>query len=1008
MKRLFFFAAAVIMCAAVEAQRLDDRQMEDNARRWAAAVAGSKSVQVSRVPLDGVERVGVFNIAGGGFVIVSGDSRARTVLGYSRTGSFAVSSMPDNVRYWLGEYQRQIDSLDFLREEDFAASKPAHAKNEFPDSVAPLLVTEWNQYRYGYNSLVPEDSTYAGDSTMARFEGHPTVGCAALAMAQIMRYWQYPQHGYGQHSYTYEGSDTCWRYGTLSADFGAATYDYSLMPWKLSDSSSAAEVEAVATLLFHCGVAGDMRYNSDCQGSSGASIQNCLSGMKHFFHYNMESYQAFRYNYSDAVWDNMIKADLAAGRPVYYAGQSYRDDDEGTVAGGHAFVLDGYDSNGLFHVNWGWNGSCNGYYSTSAMRPMTQYDFTSMQYAVFNLEPGHAHMVLGSDLTLEAPVFHLGDSIRGHYSITNVGDSAGSLFFGVNVYKRDQSGYYGCLDGRRVTAAPGDTVQCSFAWPLNLAPGSYYALMQYSLDSFYAGIAHDATSYMDDIDHVFSVDFEVVDPTYRDLTNLVVFVRFHDDAEIGTNFMNVQRMFNGGNGSVADFFEKMSYGHIHFNTEFADQHRGAQIVSYVDPMPRGYFRPYSDSNLIGYTTPNPQLGISMREAELIARVAHFVDSARLVNNTVDLDGDDDGDIDNLSIIVKGDVDGWGELLWPHMEFFPHDSVGYTVTINGKRVNAFNFEFEGSCSTFPYKTFYHEMCHSIGLPDLYHYNHYTGVSPVPYDLMGSSRMCNPSFIYRHKILHLGPEPEQITQDGAYSVSALNANLGEYMPYMLYIKSARDSNQWYTIEYRDNRDMYETDLPSSGLIIGRWMDTVKLDIQHSGNAFSDFYNVPNTYWVFRPDSDIDTVNGLPGQCVFDPDEGRTEFGPNSNPHPFTADGTPERFFRIFNINKYGTFCMFSVEFLNESESIDELAGGSVAGGLRLCPNPARNSVAVELPQGIASAGDARVTVLDAVGNEVMRLPATGERCQLDVGSLSAGVYFVTLTSHQGVATQKLIIQ
>ena len=261
---------------------------------------------------------------------------------------------------------------------------------------------------------------------------------------------------------------------------------------------------------------------------------------------------------------------------------------------------------------------------------------------------------------------------------------------------------------------------------------------------------------------------------------------------------------------------------------------------------------------------------------------------------------------------------------------------------------------------------------------------------------------------NKILHLGPEPEQITHDSAYSVSALNANLGEYMPYMLYIKSARDSNQWYTIEYRDNRDMYETDLPSSGLIIGRWMDTVKLDIQHSGNAFFDFYNMPNTYWVFRPDSDIDTVNGLPGQCVFDPDEGRTEFGPNSNPHPFTADGTPERFFRIFNINKYGTFCMFSVEFLNESESIDEQAGGSVAGGLRLCPNPARNTVAVELPQGIASAGDARVTVLDAVGHEVMRLPATGERCQLDVGSLSAGVYFVTLTSHQGVATQKLIIQ
>ena len=83
-------------------------------------------------------------------------------------------------------------------------------------------------------------------------------------------------------------------------------------------------------------------------------------------------------------------------------------------------------------------------------------------------------------------------------------------------------------------------------------------------------------------------------------------------------------------------------------------------------------------------------------------------------------------------------------------------------------------------------------------------------------------------------------------------------------------------------------------------------------------------------------------------------------------------------------------------------------TVAGGLRLYPNPARNSVTVELPQGVAAAGDAYVTVLDAVGHEVMRIPATGDRCQFNVGSLSAGVYFVTLTSHQGVAIQKLIIQ
>lgn len=1009
MKRMSIFAVVMLLCVAAEAQKLDARQMENNARRWAAAVAGSKSVQVSRVQLDGVESVGVFNITGGGFVIVSGDSRARTVLGYSRTGSFDSSSMPDNVRYWLGEYQRQIDSLDLLRPEDFAVTdRPALAKDGMPDSVAPLLVTEWNQYRYGYNSLVPEDSTYAGDSTMARFEGHPTVGCSALAMAQIMRYWQYPQHGYGQHSYTYEGSDSCWRYGTVGADFGAATYDYSLMPWKLSDSSSAAEVEAVATLLFHCGVAGDMKYNSDCQGSSGASIQNCLSGMKHYFHYNRESYQAYRRNYSDAMWDNMIMADLAAGRPVYYAGQSYQDDNRGTLAGGHAFVLDGYDTNGLFHVNWGWDGRCNGYYSTSAMQPMTQYDFTPLQYAVFNLEPGYSHLVMGSDLTMDAPSFQVGDSICGHYSITNVGDSVGSMFVGVNIYPLNYGDYCGCVDGRRVTVAPGDTVVCRFAWPLHLARGRYTALMQYSTDSFYAGVEEDRTFYMDDLEHVFRVDFEVVDTTYRNLTNLVVFVRFRDDAEIGTNFMTIQNMLNGGVGTVSNFFKAISFNHINFNTEFASQHQGGQIISYVDPMPRDYFRPYSDSNPIGYTTPNPQVGISMREAQLIARIARYVDSARLVKNTINLDGNDDGNIDNLSIIVKGDVDGWGELLWPHMEFFPHDSVGYTVTINGKRVNAFNMEFEGSGSTFNYKTFCHEMCHSLGLPDLYHYNHYKGVTPVPYDLMGSSRMCQPSYIYRHKILHLGMTPTQIKQNGTYSIYYSTTFYDVYVvPQLYYIKSAHDTNQWYTIEYRVKGSMYETDLPASGLVIGRWMDTVRMDIQHCGNAFFNYPSVPNTYWVFRPGSDSDTVNGFPESSVFNPEEGRTEFGPNTDPHPYTADGTPERSFRIYNIVMSGDVCNFSVEFLEEGVD-DPATSETVMENFRLYPNPANSSVTVELPQGFPAGEDCHVAVLDAVGHEVMRRQATGGRCQLDVGSLSAGVYFVTLTSHQGVATQKLIIQ
>ena len=151
-----------------------------------------------RVEGAGAENLYLYNIDQGGFVIISGDDRTRVVLGYDRNGHLNADNLPDNLLYWLKEYQHQISQLgNITLQELYAAYPPNSDKPTLPDSVAPLLTSEWNQYRYGYNSLVPYDSTYANDSTMARFDNHPTVGCAALAMGQIMRYWQFPQHGYG-------------------------------------------------------------------------------------------------------------------------------------------------------------------------------------------------------------------------------------------------------------------------------------------------------------------------------------------------------------------------------------------------------------------------------------------------------------------------------------------------------------------------------------------------------------------------------------------------------------------------------------------------------------------------------------------------------------------------------------------------------------------------------------------------------------------------------------------
>ena len=128
----------------------------------------------------------------------------------------------------------------------------------------------------------------------------------------------------------------------------------------------------------------------------------------------------------------------------------------------------------------------------------------------------------------------------------------------------------------------------------------------------------------------------------------------------------------------------------------------------------------SPENPIGYTEPNPFRGVSMREAQLLGRIVSYVDSAQLFSPNLNLDGNGDGMVDNVSFIVKGGTGAWASILWPHMEYFPYDSLNYEPKINGLKINTFNFEFEGAHSYFNANVFRHEMGHSLNLPDLYHY------------------------------------------------------------------------------------------------------------------------------------------------------------------------------------------------------------------------------------------------------------------------------------------------
>ncbi len=495
-------------------------------------------------------------------------------------------------------------------------------------------------------------------------------------------------------------------------------------------------------------------------------------------------------------------------------------------------------------------------------------------------------------------------------------------------------------------------------------------------------------------------DFGRSDSDITELYNLVVFIRFADDEEITHPFNEIDSMFNGrteGYLSIYNYYKVSTYDKIHYNTVYTDQIQNGQICSYVDIHPRGYFQPYSADNPLGYQDEVPFMGVHRREAELLGRVLHYVDSMGLVDPQTPLDGNHDGVIDNVSFIIKGGTGGWASILWPHMEFFPHDSLDYTVTVNGVRPNTFNFEFEGaSSSLFSAHVFRHEMGHSLGLPDLYHYINYLDVDPAgSWDMMCNNYGSNQTNVmYKYKYLHVADEPIQITEDGTYT---LLSNASSPTQNCYYIKSAIDSTQWFTFEYRNQEDLFDEDIPGTGMIIGRWNDTVPLTYEGMfANAFFDYHNQAHQYWIFRPGSSSDIMDGNIFNAHFSAATGRTSFGPNTNPHPYLTDGTPETSFEITDIQEFGDHLTFTVRFLNTG--IDEHDRSN----LTVYPNPATDLIHV------MGAAIQNVELYNAMGQLVLteENPST-DRCTISISSLPAGIYVMYVTqSDGGVCVKKVV--
>lgn len=287
----------------------------------------------------------IYNIGSQGFVIISSNTILPPVLAWSDQGRFpSLEDAPENFASWIQHYSDMIDfavANDITPEARIQRQWDEAARGIFgsrdTQTVDPLVSTHWNQDCY-YNEYCPETDGWWWEGGPC---GHVYAGCVACAMAQVMKYWDYPEHGYGSHSYVHPD------YGTQSADFGSTSYQWSQMPNELYNSNSA-----IATLMYQCGVSVNMQYSASGSGAYSTDVDDAF---RNYFGYCGAKYLS-KGSYQEEGWIAMLKSELDLSHPIYYSGSS-----EG---GGHAFVCDGYDNEDLMHFNFGWSGSGDGFYST--------------------------------------------------------------------------------------------------------------------------------------------------------------------------------------------------------------------------------------------------------------------------------------------------------------------------------------------------------------------------------------------------------------------------------------------------------------------------------------------------------------------------------------------------------------------------------------------------------------------------------------------------------------------
>lgn len=351
--------------------------MKAAARQALKASGEQKATTMEPQELRTLKHCSVVGYKDGGFAVVSADGQQ--VLGIS-TAHSSEGKNP-GFEWWLQAINeavgRQAPRHSIL-DDDVMRPNP----KKYPIEVGPLLTTHWGQMD-PYNRKCFYDEVK---------NERCAVGCVATSMAQVLNYYKTPERGHGTRTVYYPYQDETGQ--SVTVDFGSVDYRWDLLNVSnfKQESFTDEQADAISTILLHMGVAADMRYGTSDVNGSATTAAAAAEGLRNYL-YQPEAQVLYRNSYDDEVWMDMVYSEISTGHPLIYGGQAF--------SGGHSFILNGYDRNGLVYVNWGWNGDDEGYYNINLLNPGGT-SFGDSQDMIVGLNPTVV-APLAAEVTLSAP-----------------------------------------------------------------------------------------------------------------------------------------------------------------------------------------------------------------------------------------------------------------------------------------------------------------------------------------------------------------------------------------------------------------------------------------------------------------------------------------------------------------------------------------------------------------------------------------------------------------------------